>query len=277
MSDLEITRDGHVATITLNRPASSNALGPVFWKSFADELAELDLAGEIRVLILRGEGRHFCAGMDLMAFAAGGATTTETPAEREAFFHAARYVQSVIAAVERVRFPVIAAIQGACLGAGLELISACNLRFASSEAYFAIEESNTGMMADLGSLQRLPTQMPQALVHEMAFMGTRISAERAHQAGFLNALAEDEEALLLMATEAAHNIAAKAPLALAGTKAALTFSRDHSVPSSLEYAAVLQAAIWNTPDIMAAMHAKSNKTDGEFAELAAIRTLRDRG
>lgn len=264
-----------IARLRLTRPEASNALGPEFWAGFAPALADLDRPGTTRVLIISGEGRHFCSGMDLAAFASGGITATDTPAQREAFHHAARYVQGVITAIERVRFPVIAAIQGACVGAGLELVAACDLRFAAASAYFRIEEINIGMMADVGSLQRLPKLMPDAVVKEMAFLGTTLSAERGLAVGFLNGVAPTVEGALAAAEVAAGQLCGKAPMAIAGSKAALRFARDHSVDEGLEWAAIMQGSIWSTADIGAAVQARATKQVADLAPLAPIRRIGD--
>ena len=271
MAAFSVDVSNGVAHLALSRPEASNALNTEFWTGFAPALAELDRAGTTRALVIHGQGRHFCAGMDLAAFAAGGISATDTPADREAFQHAARELQGVLSQIERVRFPVIAAIQGACIGAGLELAAACDLRFAAADAYFRIEEINIGMMADVGALQRLPKLMPAAVVKEMAFLGTTLSAERALSVGFLNDVSPTHEAALAAARDAADRIAKKAPLAVAGSKAALRFARDHSVDEGLEWAALMQGSIWNTADILAAVQARAAKQDACLMPLAPIR------
>ena len=258
-----------LAHLALSRPEASNALDASFWSGLAPALQALDRTGEIRALLLTGEGKNFCAGMDLSAFAAGG-IATDTPAQREAFHHLARELQGVLTAVERTRFPVIAVIQGACVGAGLELAAVCDLRFLAADAYFRIEEINIGMMADVGALQRLPKLMPEAVVKEMAFLGATLGAERAQQLGFATAVAETQEAALAAAQSAAQRILARAPLAMAGSKAALRFARDHSVAEALEWAALMQGSIWNPADILAAMQARALKQPATLAPLAPL-------
>jgi enoyl-CoA hydratase len=179
MSAFEITRDGAVAHLRLSRPESSNALDLSFWRHFGPALRALDATGEVRALVISGEGRNFCAGMDISVFSGGAILQTDTPAERQAFHQAARELQETLTTIERVRFPVIAAVQGACVGAGLDMVSACDLRLAAEGAYFRIEEINIGMMADVGSLQRLPHILPEAVVRELAYLGTSLTADRA--------------------------------------------------------------------------------------------------
>ena len=156
MTAFQITRDGPVAHLRLTRPEASNALGMEFWRAFGPALKALDAAGDVRALVLSGDGRNFCAGMDISVFSGGSILNTDTAAARQAFHQSARELQDSLTRLERVRFPVIAAIQGACVGAGLDMVSACDLRLVSQEAYFRIEEINIGMMADIGSLQPWP-------------------------------------------------------------------------------------------------------------------------
>jgi len=263
----QITRDGAVAHLRLSRPAASNALDMSFWRGLGPALKDLDTGGEVRALVLSGEGRNFCAGMDISVFSGGAILSTDTAAERQAFHQAARDLQDALTMLERVRFPVIAAVQGACVGAGLDMIAACDLRLASAEAYFRIEEINIGMMADVGSLQRLPRLLPEGVVRELAYLGTALTAGRAERLGFVNAVLPDAEALQAAAVEMAQAIAAKAPLAISGSKAAITYARDHTVADGLEWAAVMQGSIWNTADILGAIQARATKGTPRFADL----------
>jgi enoyl-CoA hydratase len=268
MSAFEITRDGPVAHLRLSRPEASNALDLSFWRDFGPALKTLDGAGEVRALVISGEGRNFCAGMDISVFSGGTILKTDTAAERQAFHQAARDLQDTLTWIERVRFPVIAAVQGACVGAGLDLVAACDLRLAAAGAYFRIEEINIGMMADVGSLQRLPHVLPEGVVRELAYLGTSLTADRAERLGFVNAVLPDPDALLAAAIEMAHAIAAKAPLAVSGSKAAVSYARDHTVAEGLEWAAVMQGSIWNTADILAAIQARVTRQPAAFAALS---------
>lgn len=273
MTAFDISRDGPVAHLRLTRPEVSNALNMAFWREFGPALKALDATGEVRALVLSGEGRNFCAGMDISVFSGGAILQTETAARRQAFHQAARDLQDALTALERVRFPVIAAIQGACVGAGLDMVAACDLRLASADAYFRIEEINIGMMADVGSLQRLPRLLPDAVVRELAYLGTRLDAGRAERLGFVNAVAADAEAVVAVALDMAHRIAARAPLAISGSKAALIYARDHTVAEGLEWAAVMQGSIWNTADVLAAIAARRDGTPGDFAALSPLTGL----
>jgi enoyl-CoA hydratase len=277
MAIFQITRDGAVAHLRLTRPEASNALDLNFWRDFGPALQQLDATGEVRALVISGEGRNFCAGMDISVFSTGSILNTDTPAGRQAFHQAARELQDALTWIERVRFPVIAAVQGACVGAGLDLVAACDLRLAAEDGYFRIEEINIGMMADVGSLQRLPRILPEGVVRELAYLGTSLTAQRAERLGFVASVHPDSDSLTTAALDMARAIAAKAPLAISGSKAAITYSRDHSVAEGLEWAALMQGSIWNTADILAAIQARAARQAAVFAPLAPLAAVGPQG
>jgi enoyl-CoA hydratase len=263
-----VTREGAVAHIRFCRPHAANSMTPAFWERFPVAVRELDEGGAVRALVISGEGRHFCSGMDISAFGGAELRPDDGPAAREAFVHTVRRLQDALSSVSRARFPVIAAIQGACIGGALDLVSACDLRFVAEDAYFRIEEINIGMMADVGSLQRLPYLLPDALLRQMAFCGTTLRAAQALAVGFVNEVSADPVAA---AMEAAGEIARRAPLAVAGSKRAIDYAREHTVAESLEHVALLQAAIWSTPGVVGAIAARAAKVDGAFGGLGALR------
>lgn len=208
--------------------------------------------------------------MDLSVFTNPAMQDTDAPAGRANFQHLARAMQAALSAIETARFPVIAAIQGACVGAGLELAAACDLRFCAADAFFKIAEIDIAMMADVGALQRLPKLLPDAVVREMAYTGMVLSAARAEHFGFVNAVVPDAGSVLAAAGVAAEKIAARAPLAIAGSKDSLLYARDHGVPAALERAAWVQAAIWNTSEIKTAIAARTEKTQATYPDLPAL-------
>jgi enoyl-CoA hydratase len=273
MPSFTIERTDGIARLELTRPEASNALDREFWSRLAPELRALDADGGTRVLVISGQGRNFCAGLDLAAFAGAGVGDTATPAGREAFAHMARDLQQAIGTLEEVRFPTIAAVQGACVGAGLELIAACDVRVASACAYFRIEEINIGMMADLGSLQRLPRLLPDGIVRQMAFLGTTLGAEAAGLHGFVTSVEADTDALMAEARAMAQRVASKSPLAIAASKQALNYARDHTVEDGLRWAALAQSAYWNMDDIMKALQARATKGTADFAPPAPFKSF----
>jgi enoyl-CoA hydratase len=262
-----------IATLTLATPKTSNALTLAFWRDFPAAIKTLDSIGTTRALIIAGEGKNFCAGMDLSVFTNPAMQDTDAPALRARFYQLAREMQAALTAIETARFPVIAAIQGACVGAGLELAAACDLRFCAADAFFKIAEIDIAMMADVGALQRLPKHLPDAIVREMAYTGMTLPAARAETFGFVNAIAPDADAAQHLARKAAEKIAARAPLAIAGSKDSLLYARDHGVPAALERAAWVQAAIWNTAEIKTAITARMEKSTPVYENLPPLTEL----
>jgi enoyl-CoA hydratase len=255
-----------IAQIKLNRPEAYNALKSDFWNSLPNTIQQLDRRADVRCLVLSAEGPGFCAGMDLSVFS-NGMQDPNSPAARESFYHLARSLQRTFTCLEEARFPVIGVIQGACIGAGLELAAACDLRIATTDAYFRIEEINTGIMADVGALQRLPKILPDPVVRELAFLGSKLTAERAAALGFVMGVYDNVDLALSAALEAAVTIGQKAPVAMSGSKAALNWARDHSVADSLEWSARTQSALWSTADISAAITARSTKSQADYEPL----------
>ena len=262
-----VSQDGHVAHLRLCRPHAANSMTPAFWRDFPLAVQALDQAGQTRALVISGEGRHFCSGMDIAAFGGSDLRPDDGPAQREAFVATVRRLQAALSSVAQARFPVIAAIQGACIGGALDLVSACDLRFVAEDAYFRIEEINIGMMADVGSLQRLPRLLPDAVLKQMAFCGTTLRPHQALALGFVNGVSADP---LAAAMEAAREIARRAPLAVSGSKRAIDFAREHTVAESLEQVAWLQAAIWSTGDVMGAIAARAEKRVGDYTPLNGL-------
>ena len=268
-----LTEDGPIARIRLNRPEKRNTMTPAFWRELPDAVMGLSDAGRTRVLILEAEGTVFTAGMDISVFTDPGALTTDSASARKAFMTAATALQAAFTAFERARFPVIASIQGPCVGGGVDMICAADMRFASKEAWLRIEETNIGMFADVGTLQRLPRLIPEGVARELAFTGETLSAERAEALGLYNAVLETPEALDAHVDAIAEKIASKAPLTISGTKRSFLYARDHSVADSLEHAMALQASLWSPEDIMEAITARGEKREGVFKALSPIKRM----
>lgn len=272
-SSFALSSDGPIARLTLNRPDKRNTMTPAFWRELPDAVNALSDAGETRVLILDAEGPVFTAGMDISVFSDPNALTTDTAATREAFMCAAMSLQDAFTAFERARFPVIAAMQGPCVGGGVDMVTACDLRYATKDAWLRIEETNIGMMADVGTLQRLPRLIPPGIALELAYTGETLAPERAYALGLLNGVLPDEAALKAQVDAVAARIASRPPLTIAGIKKSHLYSRDHTVADSLEHVMTLQASIWNPHDIVEAMAARSEKREGNFTPLAPVRRL----
>jgi enoyl-CoA hydratase len=223
-----------------------------FWK----ELPQIVRGLDARVLVLSSSGPHFCAGLDVSMFSSGG-LTTESVKARKQFRDKLEELQASLSSLAEARFPVIAAVQGGCIGGAVDMVTACCLRYATREAFFVIQEINLGMMADVGTFNRMPKQLPEAVVRELGYTGDRLTAERAERLGFVNGLFDTHEQLVAGALEVARRIAAKAPVAVAATKQMISYTRDHPVAESFAYLNALQPAIFDIEEIKRAL--KSQK------------------
>jgi enoyl-CoA hydratase len=264
--------DNGIAHLQLNRPERLNTMAPPFFPLLRDAVRGLQAAGDARVLVISSTGKHFCAGMALDVFAGDDAMfVTATARARLAFQDTLRQLIDCFSAIDEARFPVICAVQGGCVGGALDLATACDIRVCSADAFFTVQEIHIGMMADLGVLQRLAKIVPPGLAREMAYTGDRVGAERALAGGLVNAVLPDADAALAHAMALARNIAAKSPLAIAGSKLALNHARDHGTAASLAQMTLLQSAIFDTDEMAVAIKAWKAKTTPGFAALAPTR------
>ena len=263
----------HVAHISMCRGDAFNSMTKAFWSELPELVDKISDEGKARVIVLSAQGKHFCAGMDLANFKSDGdflSTDTKkiTQGRRsEAQFRVTRDLQYSISCLEKSRIPVIAAIQGACIGAGVDLITACDIRYASSDAFFCIQETNIGMAADVGTLQRLPYLIPEGILRELAYTGRRFSADESLKYGLVNAVFDTPDAVIEQALAVAREIADKAPLAISGIKEVLNYNRDHTVEESLNYNALWNAAMNFSDDMMEAFKSKTEKRDPDFQDL----------
>lgn len=270
----DLSMDGHVAHVQLNRPDELNSMTRPFWMELPEIIRSIDDEGRARAIVVSSTGKHFSAGMDLGVFAtgAGDAPKTEGHSDeqgrRRAYFRqVAKMLQNSFTAFEQARMPVLAAIQGGCIGGAVDLVTACDLRYASADAFFCVQEINIGMTADVGTLQRLPKIIPEGIAREMAYRGHRLPAARAYEVGLVNEVFGDHESLVAGTLEVAHEIASKSPLAIWGTKEMLNYSRDHSVADSLNYIATWQTGMFQPQDMIESMTAKGEKRDPDFDAL----------
>ena len=263
-----VERREAVLHIALNRPERSNAMSPEFWTELPRLMQEISRDQTIRCAVISGEGKNFSGGMDLSAFADIAKLFEEEPGRAA---HAMREtilgLQDAFSAIERAPFPVIAAIHGACIGAGVDLITACDIRLASADAFFSIEEIQIGMAADVGTLQRLPKLIAPSVAAELAYTGRRFSAGEALGFGLVSAVHETPEKVLAAAFDLAAGIARKSPLAIAGIKRNLAYARDHSVADGLDYIATWNGGMLRSADLMSAVQAKMTKREAEFPDL----------
>ena len=272
----ETTESEGVAHVSLCRPDEFNTMTPEFWRELPEIVGELSDSGRARVVVLSSTGKHFCAGMDLAVFTGGsgagvtGDAITETGRQRAALRYNVLHLQDALSSLERARMPVLAAIQGGCVGGAVDMVTAADCRYASADAWFCIQEINIGMTADVGTLQRLPKLIPEGVARELAYTGRRMDAQRAAELGLVNEVFDDHEALLEGVHQIAAEIASKSPLAIHGTKATINYSRDHSVEDSLAYVAAWQTGMFQPVDTMESFRAKSEGREPVFDDLGPL-------
>ena len=272
-----LTTEHHIAHLVLNQPAAMNTMHPTFWRELDAVLTQLHQDGTARALVISSTGKHFSAGMALETFAGAVALDDQSPQGRAAIFDLLTDMQATFTKLETLRMPVIAAIQGGCIGGAVDMVSACCIRYATADAFFCIQEINIGMVADVGTLQRLPKLMPLAVVKELAYTGRRLSAPKALAYGLVNEVFDTPQAMLAAALQCAGEIAAKPPVAIWGTKQAIHYARDHSVDDALKQMGWLQGAIWSNQQVLEAVTAMKQKRPGDFAPLNALRSFREQG
>lgn len=267
-SGLTIDYADGVAEIRLDRPRRSNSFDAPMWQNLRNAFTWADATPEVRVAILCGSGRNFCAGIDLAMLS--GITELTQAADKARGHEALRRLildlQDCLSSVERCRKPVLAAIQGACIGAGVDLITCCDMRYASAEAFFSVREVDVGLTADVGTLQRLPRLVPPGIARELAYTARNFDAAEAQAIGLLNRLFETPEALLDSVRALARQIAEKSPLAIRGTKEMLNYSRDHSVADGLNYIATWNAAMLVSADLTEALKAMRERRKPSFSD-----------
>jgi enoyl-CoA hydratase len=272
-----LSTTNHIAHLVLNRPEAMNTMHPTFWRELDAVLVQLHKAGDARVLVISSTGKHFSAGMALETFSSSIAMDDQSPEGRAAIFDLLTDMQSTFTRLENLRIPVIAAIQGGCIGGAVDMVTACCLRYATLDAFFCIQEINIGMVADVGTLQRLPKLIPEAVVKELAYTGRRLGAAKAMGYGLVNEVFESADAMLTAALQCAKEIAAKPPVAIWGTKQAIHYTRDHPVEDALKQMGWLQAAIWSNQHVREAVTAMKEKRAGEFTPLSPLTYFKENG
>ena len=278
--NLEI--EDNIANIILSRPEQLNSMSRKFWVELPEILEEVNRNSEIRVLIISSTGKHFCAGMDLSAFDNGVANI---PKEKrpdnarigEALYRSARELQEYISKLEKIRVPVIAAIHGGCIGGAVDLVTACDIRLATNDAFFCIQEINIGMAADVGTLQRLPRIIPDSKMRELAYTGRRMLADEAKESGLVSDVYNSQEEMVNAAKEMANEIAKKSPIAIYGLKALMNYSRDHTISDSLDFNALWSGAMLSQRDMEEAIKAFVEKREATFGKMADVKNFDEAG
>ena len=272
-----LTQTDHVAHLVLNQPEAMNTMHPTFWRELDGVLAQIHREGTARALVISSTGKHFSAGMALEVFAGAVVLDDQTATGRAAVSDLLVDMQATFTRLETLRVPVICAIQGGCIGGAVDMVTAACIRYATADAFFCIQEINIGMVADVGTLQRLPKLMPLAVVKELAYTGRRLPAAQALDYGLVNAVFDTPEATLEAALQCAQDIASKPPVAIWGTKQAINYARDHSVDDSLRQMGWLQGAIWSSANVRESIMALQAKRAPQFEDLAPLKSFRELG
>jgi enoyl-CoA hydratase len=269
---IQLRIEDQIAHLTFNRAEAMNAMNADMWREIPDAVRAIDTEASARVIVISAAGKHFCAGMDLAVFGKPGPfRDAETGRKRAHLRQDIMRMQECFTAFERARMPVIAAIQGGCIGAGVDMVTACDMRYATRDAFFCIQEINIGLTADVGTLQRLPKIIAPGIARELAYTGRRMPAQEAKQCGLVNEVFDSHEAMLAGVMEVAREIASKSPLAITGTKEMLNYARDHSVEDGLNHNATWQAGMFHSEDTREATAARREKRAANFSDILPIK------
>lgn len=270
----DVSIENKIAHIVLNRPGKRNSMIPEFWDELPQIVRDIDASAEARVIVISSTGPHFTSGLDTSVFG----TTIEDHDSSESpeilnrkkgakLYDTIQYMQQTFGALEKCRVPVLAAIQGGAIGGGVDLITACDMRYFTQDAFLTIFEINIGMTADVGTFPRITKLLPEGVVKELAYTGRRMAANEAKSLGFVNEIFPDHESLLEGVMAVAREIANKAPLAIYGTKQIINYARDHTTADALDYIGVWNASMLHTDEINEAMNASKEKRPANFADL----------
>lgn len=274
----EVSIADKIAQVVLNRPDKRNSMNPAFWKELPEIIKDIDYGSKARVIVLSSTGPHFTSGLDVSSF---GAISNPADDDKDkktrklqagtAFYDNVLHMQESFSCIEQCRIPVLVAIQGGCIGGGVDLVTACDIRYATEDAFLTIFETNIGMTADVGTFPRLVKLIPEGYVREMAYTGRRVSAQEAKSMGLINQVFTDQVTMLEAVMEIARDIASKAPLAVYGCKRMINYARDHSTADSLDYIAIWNATHLQIEEIQEAMAANAEKRPGNFVEIPKSR------
>lgn len=273
----DVSIDAGVAHIRLSRPEKRNAMSQSFWTDLPEIIRDIDDNAKARVIVISadtvGEKPIFSAGIDVSMFGSGDVSGNDKnhPQHGVNFYQNVLRLQDSFNAIENCRVPVIAAIHGGCIGGGVDLITACDMRFGTQAAFITIYEINVGMTADVGTFPRILNHMPEGVVRELAYTGRRMAADECERRGLFNATYATDAEMMDAVMDMAREIASKPPLAIYGCKRIITYSRDHSTADALDQIAVWNMSMLIPGEMMEAMGSKAQKRPGKFMDLPALK------
>ena len=265
----ELNVSDNIAHIILNRPEKRNAMIAEFWAELPEIIRDIDDNAKARVIVISSTGPVFCAGIDIGMFQndIGGTQDKNHPQYGAGFYLHVKYLQDALSALEQCRIPVLSAVQGGCYGAGVDMITACDMRYGTQDSFITIYEINVGMTADVGTFPRILNHMSEGVVRELAYTGRNMPAEECKERGLFNEVYADQNAMLEAVMDIAKEIASKPPLAIYGCKRIITYSRDHSTADSLDNIAIWNMSMLNPSEMMEAMISGKQKRVGNFQDL----------
>ncbi|MCL6414581.1 crotonase/enoyl-CoA hydratase family protein [Aestuariirhabdus sp. Z084] len=267
LKTVTVKQDGKVAHLMLNRGDKANAVNQQMWEELQKAFDWVAEEASVRAVVISGSGAHFCSGIDLaLLMEIGTKLGKEVARNAQKLKKVIRDSQQLMDTIDSCPKPVLAAIHGCCYGGGIDLISACDMRYCVSDARFTIKEVDMGMAADWGTLQRLPNIVGDGVVRELAYTGRVFDGEEAQRIGLVNESFATNELMLDKVFSVAHQIAAKSPVAVQGTKEMLRYSRDHSIEDGLNYVATWNAAMLQSNDLKVAVMAGMSKSTPEFED-----------
>ncbi len=271
----EVTIENQIAHIQLKRPEAFNSMTRDFWNELPTIVNDISDNAKARVIVITSTGKHFSAGMDLAVFGSNEGVSGSPAADRETrgenFRHHVHHLQNTFSCLDEARIPVLVAIQGGCIGGAVDFVSACDIRWASADAFFCIQEINIGMTADVGTFPRLCKLIPEGWMRELAYTGRRLPASKAKEIGLVNEVFDTHEELVAHVMATAKEITSKAPLAVTGSKVMINYARDHTIKDGLDYIATWQSGMFAPHHMAEAFRANAAKEPGNFPDLLPLR------
>jgi len=258
-----------VYQVELNRPKKRNAMNMAFWREMVECFKKISTDPDCRAVVLSGAGKNFTAGLDLMESGFESESFDLEPARRASDIRDhVEALQEAFTMIEKCPKPVIAAIHSACVGGGVDMVTACDIRYCTQDAWFQVKEVDVGLAADVGTLQRLPKVVGNdSLVRELCYTARKLLSDEAKECGLVSRVFSDRDALIKGAVELATDIASKSPIAVQGTKVNLVYSRDHSVKEGLHYMAIWSQLMLQSEDLVKAATASMEKKTATFSKL----------